>query len=35
MVEMMVSMRAFESAQRIIRTIDETLQRGIQGGGAS
>jgi flagellar basal-body rod protein FlgF len=34
MVEMMTSMRAYESVQRVIRTIDETLQRGIQSGGA-
>jgi flagellar basal-body rod protein FlgG len=35
MVEMMTSMRAYESVQRVIRTIDETLQRGIQTGGAT
>jgi flagellar basal-body rod protein FlgG len=35
MVEMMTSMRAFESVQRVIRTIDETLQRGIQTGGGA
>jgi flagellar basal-body rod protein FlgF len=34
MVEMMTSMRAYESVQRVIRTIDETLQRGIHSGGA-
>jgi flagellar basal-body rod protein FlgG len=33
MVDMMTSMRAYESVQRVIRTIDETLQRGIQTGG--
>jgi flagellar basal-body rod protein FlgF len=33
MVDMMTSMRAYESVQRVIRTIDETLQRGIQSGG--
>ena len=35
MVEMMTSMRAYESVQRVIRTIDETLQRGIQTGGGN
>jgi flagellar basal-body rod protein FlgG len=35
MVEMMTSMRAYESVQRVIRTIDETLQRGIMTGGSS
>lgn len=34
MVEMMTSMRAFESVQRVIRTIDETLQKGISTGGS-
>jgi flagellar basal-body rod protein FlgG len=33
MVEMITSLRAFESAQKAIQTIDETLQRGIQAGG--
>jgi flagellar basal-body rod protein FlgG len=38
MVDMIASFRAFESGQRVIRTIDETLQKasnsvgGIQGG---
>jgi flagellar basal-body rod protein FlgG len=32
MVDMIVSLRAFESAQRVIRTIDETLGRGISAG---
>jgi flagellar basal-body rod protein FlgF len=35
MVEMMTSMRAYESVQRVIHTIDETLQRGIQTGGTN
>lgn len=35
MVEMMTSMRAYESVQRVIRTIDDTLQRGIQAGSSS
>jgi flagellar basal-body rod protein FlgG len=35
MVDMMTSMRAFESVQRVIRTIDETLQKGISTGGGS
>lgn len=34
MVEMMVSMRTFESAQRVLHAIDETLGKGINGGGA-
>jgi len=34
MVEMITSLRAFESAQKAIQTIDETLERGIQAGGA-
>ena len=34
MVEMITSLRAFESAQKAIQTIDETLDRGIQAGGA-
>ena len=33
MVDMIVSLRAFESAQRVIHTIDETLGRGISAGG--
>jgi len=34
MVEMITSLRAFQSAQKAIQTIDETLERGIQAGGA-
>jgi flagellar basal body rod protein FlgG len=34
MVDMIVSMRTFESVQRVIRAIDETLGKGIQGAGA-
>ena len=30
MIEMVTSLRTFESAQRVIRTIDDTLGRGIQ-----
>jgi flagellar basal-body rod protein FlgF len=33
MVDMIVSMRAYESAQRVIHAIDETLGKGIQSGG--
>jgi flagellar basal-body rod protein FlgF len=33
MVDMIVSLRAYESSQRVIHSIDETLQRGIQSGG--
>jgi flagellar basal body rod protein FlgG len=35
MVDMLVSLRAFESSQRAIRTIDETLARGINSAGSS
>lgn len=34
MVDMIVSLRAFESLQRVIRAIDETLGRGINGAQA-
>lgn len=34
MVDMIVSMRAFEASQRVIHAIDETLQRGITSGGS-
>ena len=34
MVDMIVSLRAYESSQRVIRAIDETLQRGISAGGS-
>jgi flagellar basal-body rod protein FlgG len=34
MVEMITSLRTFESDQKAIQTIDETLQKGIQAGGA-
>jgi flagellar basal-body rod protein FlgG len=33
MVDMMVSMRAYEAGQRVIHAIDETLQKGISSGG--
>ena len=33
MVEMIESLRAFEADQRVIHSIDESLQRGIQAGG--
>lgn len=32
MIDMIASLRAFESNQRVIRTIDETLGRGISAG---
>ena len=32
MIEMIASMRAYESAQRVIHAIDETLGKGIQSG---
>lgn len=35
MVDMIASLRAFEAAQRVIRAIDETLQRGIQGASTT
>ena len=35
MVDMIVSLRAYEASQKVIRSIDETLQRGIQSGGAA
>ena len=35
MVEMIESLRAFEADQRVIHSIDESLQRGIQAGGTS
>jgi flagellar basal-body rod protein FlgF len=34
MVDMIVSMRTFESVQRVIHAIDETLGKGINGAGA-
>jgi len=34
MVDMMTSLRAFEASQRVVRTIDETLGRGIAAGSA-
>jgi flagellar basal-body rod protein FlgG len=34
MVEMITSLRTYESDQKAIQTIDETLQKGIQAGGA-
>jgi flagellar basal-body rod protein FlgF len=34
MIEMITSMRAFESAQRVIHAIDDTLGRGIQSAGS-
>jgi flagellar basal-body rod protein FlgG len=33
MIDMIVSLRAYESSQRAIHSIDETLQRGIDGAG--
>src|SRR5262249_45304575 len=33
MVDMIVSMRAYEASQRVIHAIDETLGKGIQSGG--
>ena len=33
MVDMMVSMRTFESVQRVMHAIDETLGKGINGSG--
>ena len=35
MVDMIVSLRAYESSQKVITSIDETLWRGIQSGGAA
>lgn len=35
MVDMIASLRAFEASQRVIRTIDETLARGINSAGAT
>ena len=35
MVDMIASLRNFESGQRVIHTIDETLGRGIQGASGS
>ena len=34
MVDMIVSLRPFESSQRVIRALDETLGKGITAGGA-
>jgi flagellar basal-body rod protein FlgF len=34
MVDMIVSLRAYESSQRVIHSIDETLQRGINTAGS-
>jgi flagellar basal-body rod protein FlgG len=34
MVDMLVSMRAYEAEQRVIHAIDETLAKGISAGGA-
>ena len=34
MVDMIVSMRAYEASQRVIHAIDETLGKGISSGGA-
>ena len=33
MIDMIVSLRAYESSQRVVRTIDETLQKAIDSGG--
>jgi flagellar basal-body rod protein FlgG len=35
MVDMISSLRAFESAQRVIHSIDETLGRGISAGSVT
>lgn len=35
MIDMIVSMRAYESSQKVIQAIDETLQRGISAGSAT
>ena len=35
MVDMMTSLRAFESQQRVVRAIDETLQKGISAGSVN
>ena len=35
MIDMIVSMRAYESSQKVIQAIDETLQKGISAGSAS
>jgi flagellar basal-body rod protein FlgG len=34
MVDMIVALREYESSQRVIHSIDETLQRGINSGGS-
>ena len=34
MVDMIVSLRAYEASQRVIHSIDETLQRGISSAGS-
>jgi flagellar basal body rod protein FlgG len=34
MIDMMVSLRSYESSQRVIQSIDETLSRGIDSGGS-
>ena len=35
MVDMIVSMRAYEATQRVIHAIDDTLGKGIQSAGGS
>ncbi len=35
MIDMIVSMRAYESSQKVIQAIDETLQKGISAGSAN
>ena len=35
MVDMISSLRSFEAGQRVLHSIDETLQRSIQMGGPS
>jgi len=35
MVDLIESMRSYEAGQRVLRAIDETLQRGIAAGGGS
>lgn len=34
MIDMIVSLRSYESSQKVIQSIDETLQRGIDGAGS-
>ncbi len=34
MIDMIVSLRAYEASQRVIHSIDETLSKAIDGAGA-